>query len=121
LGWHWGWREVLCSVMPTGRNTDRVESVNDSSGLAQVVRKAMAVTICLLLLTLGLMKPALRSHHFSPSYRRTCSSREAARHTLLDVSDQAPDIRTVELGRDVARHLLIALDAGRHLAHPLPL
>lgn len=111
---------MLCSVMPTGHNTDRVESVSDSAASHRTAHKAMAVTICLLLLTLGLMKPVLRSHHFSPFYRRACSSREVARHTPLDVSDQAPDIRTVELGRSVARHLLIALDASRHLAHPLP-
>jgi hypothetical protein len=111
---------VLCSVMPTGHNTDRVESVNDSAS-HRSAHKAMAVTICLLLLTLGLMKPVLRSHHFNPLYRRASSSREAALHTPLDVSGQAPDIRTVELGRDVARHLLVALDASHHLAHPLPL
>ena len=105
--------------MPTGHNTDRVESVSDSAASHKSAHKALVVSICVLLLTLGLMKPVLRSHHFSPFYRRASSSRDAVRHTPLDVSDQAPDIGSVELGRPVARHLLIALDARLHLAHPL--
>jgi hypothetical protein len=65
------------------------------------------------------MKPVLRSNHFGPFYRNAGSSRDAVRHTPLDVTDQAPDIGSVELGWPVARHLLMALDCRHRLAHPL--
>lgn len=112
---------VLCSDAAAGHNTDRVESLNDPAASHRSAHRAVAVSICVLLLALGLMKPILRSHHFSPFYRRLGSSSEAARHTQVDVSDQAPDIQSVELCRAVSRHLLLAFATRNHLVHPSPL
>ncbi len=68
-----------------------------------------AFAACLVVLAVALLRPTLGKHNYGGFYRTAGCYHGPNRHVTLDVTDSAPDIQPIDLGRTAEGALSIVL------------